>query len=948
MKKLLLTLGIAFSIWGGNSWAITLTWSDNNTTATLSQDNSWGGDIAKWLNDTNNVAEVEKATTLVIANGIHFNNDDVTAINKLKGNIKYLDINAHQGNANIPIDNINFECIDYTDLDSWNKLALKGTLVKCNEKQIVAYPYPVNINGKTVDVLFVECNAGKGNQGFIAKQKAFFEMVYGKTNVSKVVVMGEINKDDLNAISKSQTAIINLDEAIIPDNDVDFSNSQYVKYILGPKTWANDQDSINTKLLTNCPNLLAACAVSSDNSKLVAYCPIGGHLHGAVNMKNYPKISSKKSDGNTDECGKIRTAIIGGHLNHTDIALCDSLRELNLAQAIIANDSLFIENNGSGAILEKVILPTDTSYTKIKDQAFTIAPNLKEVIFPKNLKEIGAYAFKNCANLPSFLDLVNTHIETIGEGAFQNCKQIQYIRFPESLKRIEAYAFQWHDCEVLRIPRNVEYIGTEAFRSSAGTEASGGTDGEEQLKDVYFQGTEAPSVEKNAFGEAAYTGNHGYAAEKIYGEYSTRANYINGKKWFAVLHYRPDLTKDQEAKYVDITRVYYFKDLYLGDQRHWPTQIEFNQAYGENCKDRPAGNDPISHKDYPAGTFGILNGKHFDGTDLTEDEKTRIGIYQFVLTRNDAPIPDLKEPDKPDFPLNISDDDWWTICLPFSLNKNQVKNIFGEDTKLYTLNKVTRDKTNNKIRLYFDKDVMDGNKGGEIGYGGKQLYDGYEGTGIKAWYPYVIKPSKDFGGTAAVVENYRIEAGSERDVVIKAKDEYSDNGGDHDKIGYGWYYVFRGNCSGIISDIQTQINLGIAPQSLIYRPDNCYFMGFVGGKAAFLYQHDITEHKPFSPYTCAIMAYMYDGSSDKKDQIYHFIDDSFVTPQGAKVHEAGSLMEFEDTTTPVENVEIVTPDQVVNGNIYNLNGQLVKENATSLDGLSKGIYIMNGKKFIVK
>jgi len=35
-------------------------------------------------------------------------------------------------------------------------------------------------------------------------------------------------------------------------------------------------------------------------------------------------------------------------------------------------------------------------------------------------------------------------------------------------------------------------------------------------------------------------------------------------------------------------------------------------------------------------------------------------------------------------------------------------------------------------------------------------------------------------------------------------------------------------------------------------------------------------------------------------------------------------------------------------NIYNLNGQIVRANATSTDGLSKGLYIVNGKKVIIK
>ena len=35
-------------------------------------------------------------------------------------------------------------------------------------------------------------------------------------------------------------------------------------------------------------------------------------------------------------------------------------------------------------------------------------------------------------------------------------------------------------------------------------------------------------------------------------------------------------------------------------------------------------------------------------------------------------------------------------------------------------------------------------------------------------------------------------------------------------------------------------------------------------------------------------------------------------------------------------------------NIYNLQGLLVRTQATSLEGLQPGIYIMNGRKYVVK
>lgn len=53
-----------------------------------------------------------------------------------------------------------------------------------------------------------------------------------------------------------------------------------------------------------------------------------------------------------------------------------------------------------------------------------------------------------------------------------------------------------------------------------------------------------------------------------------------------------------------------------------------------------------------------------------------------------------------------------------------------------------------------------------------------------------------------------------------------------------------------------------------------------------------------------------------------------------------------DTPTNVTGVEAT--DVVKASNIYSLDGQLVRANATSAEGLAKGVYIINGKKYIVK
>lgn len=53
------------------------------------------------------------------------------------------------------------------------------------------------------------------------------------------------------------------------------------------------------------------------------------------------------------------------------------------------------------------------------------------------------------------------------------------------------------------------------------------------------------------------------------------------------------------------------------------------------------------------------------------------------------------------------------------------------------------------------------------------------------------------------------------------------------------------------------------------------------------------------------------------------------------------------TITAIDGVTVDKPARSAAG-VYNLNGQLVRSNSASLEGLQKGIYVVNGKKVIVK
>lgn len=56
----------------------------------------------------------------------------------------------------------------------------------------------------------------------------------------------------------------------------------------------------------------------------------------------------------------------------------------------------------------------------------------------------------------------------------------------------------------------------------------------------------------------------------------------------------------------------------------------------------------------------------------------------------------------------------------------------------------------------------------------------------------------------------------------------------------------------------------------------------------------------------------------------------------------------DNDTTPIEMIKPEELDAGMAGNVYSMSGVLMKANATDLDNLPKGIYIVNGKKYIVK
>ena len=68
----------------------------------------------------------------------------------------------------------------------------------------------------------------------------------------------------------------------------------------------------------------------------------------------------------------------------------------------------------------------------------------------------------------------------------------------------------------------------------------------------------------------------------------------------------------------------------------------------------------------------------------------------------------------------------------------------------------------------------------------------------------------------------------------------------------------------------------------------------------------------------------------------------------SKASESSISLFDDNSTTPIETVKVDDLNRDTSGKVYSVSGVLVKNNAADLNNLPKGIYVVNGKKYVVK
>lgn len=261
----------------------------------------------------------------------------------------------------------------------------------------------------------------------------------------------------------------------------------------------------------------------------------------------------------------------------------------------------------------------------------------------------------------------------------------------------------------------------------------------------------------------------------------------------------------------------------------------------------------------------------------------------------------------------MNTDKWNSLVLPISLTVGQVKSIFGDQVHI---SKFVGAQADHPQRIIFDPITANRNDPDAIA--------------IEEGKLYLVKPTADGGMPKdqavktfnkdsydiSVTDYYTIVG-----VTFKKKSEIADNAysgrvmGDTGSEEYGTAQQVQ----FVGTYVKCFDNDLIPANSYVLNGNN------KGGTAGLWYYRTVTTK------TKGFRGWLQSANGQASKGIEYEIN--------------GVVDQVNGDVTAIEGIEA---EQQHDANIYNLNGQLVRQGATSTEGLPSGLYIVGGKKVVVK
>ena len=546
----------------------------------------------------------------------------------------------------------------------------------------------------------------------------------------------------------------------------------------------------------------------------------------------------------------------------------------------------------------------------------------------------GESIFEQCKELVNVV--LDNSITALGEKAFSATYSLEYLILPEDLEHFGALCCKESGIRTITIPDKV-YLGpnAQAFQGCI------------RLNNVYVNADNVQIrtqgiMEMNQTFNFTYTAGDNptysaadYQASNTY----TASDYSDcpfvGKSYsIPILHYPGT---DDAIKNYRVPFYLHYQGVDPATGTTWPNADDITNK--ENGKD------------------GYVGYAAFYNDDPNMDEYSDVyaGWRQFLIGNNT-----FKE-QKVFYDERIKESRWYSICLPINMTEAQFVNAYGVGAALHEFSGAVYNKDENMITLQFDK-LAQVDESGYL---------------LKKNVPYMIHPAKikfskrkEIRRTATGVEFIKETVEGQEQYVTK--DVIATFDTDNDLL-VKWDVLLAGGepLAEVMNAIanNTKLNLDMNSVTQHFVSDNLqpidfnfkgsylgaqiYGPGDIGGHQVYLgtspklpegayylgYDPDHGINTPqffkskgkatWSPYCALVVSSEPTATSGAKE--FNVLDVDFN--------------KTDIVVTKIGNPTIQIPVIKTDNKIYNLNGQVVRENSKDTNGL-KGIYVVGGKKVV--
>ena len=629
--------------------------------------------------------------------------------------------------------------------------------------------------------------------------------------------------------------------------------------------------------------------------------------------------------------------------------------------------------------LETVIFPDNEGTYQIMEYAFGDCRELKTVSMGKGYTipdmsgsngqwtsqtGSGKAIFDHCINLKNVV--FDNSIADLGESAFQRTYSLEYVVLPENLLHFGFTCFKASGLVTVTIPDHVSMTGNS---SNQVFQYCG------RLRNLFVNADNVPAGLQSIM-EMNQTMNFKWKYGNGQNDQSTNdqqtcsiedyrasnncvSNYSDcpweGEPYQVCIFHYPG-TKTAINNY-RVPFYMHYSGKHDATDTTWPNATDLSNINNGTTIDgvfyRGYGGWDQSEKDPITGQY------------VNDQTSSFAGWRQFLIGNN------IFKEQKVFYDERIKESRWYSICLPINMTEAQFMNAYGVGAELKEFSGAVYDEEEKMIILQFDKDAIPSKIEGSSDQT-KYL--------LKKGVPYMIHPAKiKFSKRKEVyltldgeLEFQKTTTSGQEDYVttdvIATFDVESDLFVNWNSVLVG-QTAFSNRVAEIISSTATSLEENSVTNSLTIsgsNPDNIQpadfkFKGSYLGAAVW---GPVTKYIGTSP-TLPKGAYYLGYDPDHGVTTPQFFQsrgiatwspycalitkESIGGASGAKEFDVLDIDFYgEDiVVTGIGNPTIQIPVMNTNDKVYNLNGQVVRENSKDLNGL-KGIFIVGGKKVVIK